>query len=94
VQFCHSTPGFVVSLMALLEWNCFPSLQPQLEAAVLRAREVVWQKGLLVKEPCLCHGISGNALALDGEQREHFLAYTTVGGSRQGLKRKNFQRKQ
>jgi len=90
VQFCHGAPGFVVSLMALLERNCFPSLQPQIEAAVQRARGVVWQRGLLVKEPCLCHGISGNALALEGEQREHFLAYTTVEAVSKGQRERIF----
>jgi hypothetical protein len=44
---------------------------------ILKARECIWERGLLTKEPCLCHGISGNALALDGKQFEHFLTYTT-----------------
>ena len=35
------------------------------------------RKGLIKKEPCLCHGISGNALTLEIEQFEHFLTYTT-----------------
>lgn len=35
------------------------------------------RQGLVKKEPCLCHGISGNALTLDREQFEHFLTYTT-----------------
>jgi Lanthionine synthetase C-like protein len=90
VQFCHGAPGFVVSLTALLERNCFPSLQLQLEAAVQRARKVVWQRGMLVKEPCLCHGISGNALALEEEQREHFLAYTTVEAVSKGQRERMF----
>lgn len=32
----------------------------------------------MTKEPYLCHGITGNALALSGDQREHFLGYTTL----------------
>ena len=35
------------------------------------------RQGLIKKEPCLCHGISGNALTLEREQFEHFLTYTT-----------------
>ena len=72
VQFCHGAPGFVISLVSLRPY--FPNLHGRIDAALARARECIWQRGLLTKEPCLCHGIAGNALALDDTQKfEHFL---------------------
>ena len=32
--------------------------------AALLAGECVWERGLLKKENCLCHGIAGNACSL------------------------------
>lgn len=60
VQFCHGAPGFVHSLLSLREF--FPSLRQKIDTAVQRGRECIWTSGLLRKEPCLCHGIFGNAL--------------------------------
>ena len=62
VQFCHGAPGFVTSLLSLREF--FPNLHDKIDAAVERGRECIWQQGLLKKEPCLCHGIFGNALCV------------------------------
>jgi hypothetical protein len=76
VQFCHGAPGFVVSFQALKDRHLFLEIQG-LDEAVAKARKAIWERGRLKKEPCLCHGITGNALALSGEQKEHFLAYTT-----------------
>ena len=76
VQFCHGAPGFVVSLWALGNKGLFPEVK-RMDGAIVKARKAIWERGLLTKEPCLCHGITGNALALSGEQREHFLAHTT-----------------
>jgi len=77
VQFCHGAPGFVISLVALRPH--FPNLQPRIDSAIERARRCILEKGLLVKEPSLCHGITGNALALASPQLENFMAYTTAG---------------
>ncbi|KAK1833722.1 hypothetical protein QBC39DRAFT_345916 [Podospora conica] len=72
VQFCHGAPGFVVSLLSLR--HHFPNMESRINQAVDRARSCIWREGLLTKEPNLCHGIFGNALALPrGGQREHFL---------------------
>ncbi|KAI1823997.1 hypothetical protein F4861DRAFT_284795 [Xylaria intraflava] len=77
VQFCHGGPGFVVSLCAVLP--CFPALADRIGGAIARARSDVWERGLLTKEPCLCHGIAGNSLALEGDERfVHFLSF--MGG--------------
>jgi Lanthionine synthetase C-like protein len=76
VQFCHGSPGFVLSLTSLKPH--FPSLQSKIHAAVTTAQEDVWKRGLLTKTPCLCHGIAGNALALDGPRFHNFLTYITT----------------
>ncbi|KAF2836228.1 lanthionine synthetase C-like protein-like protein 1 [Patellaria atrata CBS 101060] len=75
VQFCHGAAGFVSSLLTLRPY--FPHLAPRIDAAVAKGRACVLERGLLTKEPCLCHGISGNALVLEKEDFEHFLSYTT-----------------
>ncbi|KAL2270595.1 hypothetical protein VTJ83DRAFT_2779 [Remersonia thermophila] len=75
VQFCHGAPGVVLSLLALRPH--FPELHDRIDAAVARARDRIAERGLLTKEPSLCHGIFGNALALDPPRREQFLAVAT-----------------
>jgi Lanthionine synthetase C-like protein len=77
LQFCHGAPGFVVSLWALVNKGLFPEELLKKDDIIGKAEKAIWERGLLKKEPCLCHGITGNALALRGEQREHFLAHTT-----------------
>lgn len=90
VQFCHGAPGIIVSLVALRPH--FPSLQTRIDAAIESGRKCVWQKGLLVKEPNICHGISGNALALVGQEREHFLAEATPDEIRKGIEEGRFRK--
>ncbi|KAF1999332.1 hypothetical protein P154DRAFT_229427 [Amniculicola lignicola CBS 123094] len=75
VHFCHGAPGVLASLISIREY--FPGLDDRIDEAVEKGRRCIWERGLLTKEPCLCHGISGNALALEGEQFDHFLTYTT-----------------
>jgi hypothetical protein len=75
IQFCNGAPGIVISLLAIQEY--FPNLKDRMDIAITAARKLIWECGLLVKEPSVCHGIIGNALALEGDQREHFLACTT-----------------
>lgn len=60
VQICHGAPGFIMSLVAIRKH--FPSLQQKIDGATEKARQCVWQEGLLVKEPSICHGVFGNAL--------------------------------
>ncbi|KAF2756621.1 hypothetical protein EJ05DRAFT_70527 [Pseudovirgaria hyperparasitica] len=75
VQFCHGAPGVVASLDQIKGY--FPNLKDKIESAIRKGRECIKERGLLTKEPCLCHGISGNALALEDKDCEHFLTYTT-----------------
>ncbi|KAI0377633.1 hypothetical protein F5Y04DRAFT_174176 [Hypomontagnella monticulosa] len=73
VQFCHGGPGFGVSLASLAPF--FPALKAEIEDAVDRIREDAWRRGVLTKAPCLCHGIAGNALVFDDDERfMHFLS--------------------
>ncbi|KAL8826757.1 MAG: hypothetical protein Q9170_007281 [Blastenia crenularia] len=77
VQFCHGAPGFALSLQSIQRYSD-PSTQADIAHALAKARECIWHQGLLTKEPSLCHGITGNALALASPQREHFMAHTTA----------------
>ena len=78
VQFCHGAPGFVLCLQSLKPHFQNSTLTSKIDKAIDLARNDVWNRGLLTKTPCLCHGIAGNALALAGQKQfEHFLAYMT-----------------
>ena len=54
VQICHGAPGVVVSLLSIREH--FPNLKEKIDKAVAKGRECIWERGLLTKEPCICHG--------------------------------------
>jgi lantibiotic modifying enzyme len=60
VQFCYGVPGFLFSLFSLRVF--YPDLEGKIEAAIQKGRECVWDKGILRKEPSICHGLLGNAL--------------------------------
>lgn len=59
VQFCHGGPGLVISLRTLLPY--FPEISEKIKDVISKAQSDIWRRGLLTKEPCLCHGIAGNA---------------------------------
>jgi hypothetical protein len=65
----------VISLLSIKKY--FPKLESKIDRAIKRGRECILERGLLTKEPCLCHGISGNALALEDAEFEHFMSFTT-----------------
>ena len=76
VQFCHGSPGFVLCLESIQKY--FPRLQGKIDRAVTLARKDTWERGLLTKEPSLCHSIPENALALDDDdQFNYFLSWMT-----------------
>ncbi|KAL8730214.1 MAG: hypothetical protein Q9166_004191 [cf. Caloplaca sp. 2 TL-2023] len=77
VQLCHGAPGFVLSLR-LIQKYFDDAAQAALNNSMAKARDCIWERGLLTKEPNLCHGATGNALALTSPQREHFTAFTTT----------------
>jgi hypothetical protein len=74
VQVCHGAPGVIIALNSIKQY--FPKLKDKIERAIAKGRECILERGLLTKEPCLCHGISGNALALDDVNFEHFLSFS------------------
>jgi lantibiotic modifying enzyme len=90
VQFCHGAPGFVLSLLAIRPH--FPTMHAEIDEGIVRGRKVTWEKGLLTKEPNICHGISGNALALEAGQREHFLCLATPERIKQGVADGTFEK--
>lgn len=75
VQFCHGGPGFVLSLNSIGA-NLVGDLREQVDRAIQLAQEDIKMRGLLTKDPCLCHGIAGNVLAPDyGPETNTFLSY-------------------
>ncbi|KAL5347859.1 hypothetical protein ACLOAV_007269 [Pseudogymnoascus australis] len=83
VQFCHGAPGVLISLLAIRPY--FPRLHERIDEAIALGREVTWERGLLTKEPNICHGITGNALVLEAPQKEHFLCLATAEKVEQGV---------
>ncbi|KAL9601499.1 MAG: hypothetical protein Q9219_002451 [cf. Caloplaca sp. 3 TL-2023] len=83
VQFCHGAPGFALSL-PLIQQYFDQTTQMQITTALEKARECIWKRGLLTKEPNLCHGITANGLALTSPQRENFMAYTSASMIKRG----------
>lgn len=77
VQICHGAAGVVVALEAVKPF--FAGLGGGIERAVERGREVVRARGVLGKDPGLCHGVVGNALALGGEEGVRWLGWATRG---------------
>ncbi|KAH8597782.1 hypothetical protein B0O99DRAFT_616763 [Bisporella sp. PMI_857] len=84
VQFCHGSPGLVLSLLKLRPH--FPELQERIDKAIDLGRKNIWQQGILKKEPNLCHGVTGNALALQSPHREHFMSWSTEERVESGIK--------
>jgi hypothetical protein len=85
VQVCHGAPGVINSLLSIKDH--FPKLQVRIDSAVKKGTKCILERGLLTKEACLCHGISGNALALDDDDHcQNFLGYTT-GHEMKGLEK-------
>lgn len=83
VQFCHGAPGVLISLLAIRPH--FTRLHEKIDAAIALGRKVTWEKGLLTKEPNICHGITGNALVLQAPQKEHFLCLATPENVEKGV---------
>ena len=60
MHFCHGATGAVPLLISA--FNTFKESRYHL--ALQRAAEVLWERGLLKKGNGICHGISGNGLAI------------------------------
>ena len=94
VQFCHGAPGFIISLIAIRPYVAqFASqgagfLLSQIDATIAKGRECIAKRGLLTKQPSLCHGAVGNALAFDkaDKRREMFMRWCQRDIIQQGLR--------
>ena len=91
VQFCHGAPGFMISLLAIRPYFT-ALLQVRIDAAIERGRGFTWKRGLLTKESNVCHGITGNALALKAPERDYFLSLATPKQIRKGTKDGRFEK--
>ncbi|KAI9754559.1 MAG: hypothetical protein M4579_004659 [Chaenotheca gracillima] len=75
VQFCHGAPGFIISLQNIAAH--YPASKAKIELAIDKGVECIWERGLLTKEPSLCHGISGNALVFEDLDRlRRFISFS------------------
>lgn len=94
VQFCHGSPGFVITLMSIKEFFTEAKLRARIDAAIERGRAYIWERGLLTKDPNLCHGIAGNALAFDpsDERFSHFVSFLRRENVEEGYQRGIFTR--
>ena len=92
IQFCHGAPGFVISLQAIrshfIDFRNDGALLAKIDAAIEKARDCIYERGLLTKQPCLCHGAVGNALAFDESdtRREEFMRHCQGVVMERGLK--------
>lgn len=66
LQFCHGSPGIIPCLHHIS--SAYPSLSDRIAEAISRAESDILARGWLTKEPCLCHGATGNATALATEE--------------------------
>lgn len=93
VQFCHGASGFAISLLELKRFYKNPVFLRSLESSLLRAQECIWKKGLLTKDPCLCHGIAGSALAFTSNDPTskarfaHFCSFLKRNNVQEGFRR-------
>lgn len=55
VQVCHGAPGVVISLISIMKY--FPNLEEKISRAISKGRDCIKERGLLTKEPCICHGM-------------------------------------
>ncbi|SMF82154.1 lanthionine synthetase C family protein [Pseudobacteriovorax antillogorgiicola] len=58
VQWCHGSPGFIVSLDPLPV-----GIRPDIDELLVKAGNLVWEAGPLKKKAALCHGTDGNGYA-------------------------------
>jgi len=65
----------------------------KIDSSIALGRECIWSRGLLKKDPNLCHGIAGNALAFaaeDGPNKarfDHFMSFLKRQIVNEGFKR-------
>ena len=85
VQFCHGAPGIVISLKAIAEHFDEDLGSDMWEACEMAVLWIV-ERGLLTKEPNLCHGTTGNALGVFHRERKFLMEYIPNDAIEQGLR--------
>ena len=89
IQWGHGAPGVVnglSSLRPIYDKVGDSEMVSRIDQAIANSQGIIWKEGLLTKESCLCHGASGNSLALtDMAQKGTFLAYSTEAVTSRGL---------
>jgi hypothetical protein len=72
VQFCHGSPGIVLSIMSIGKfYQSDMSVYDKFTAAIHNGQADIMARGLLTKSPCLCHGIPSAVLALSNGSEPH-----------------------
>ena len=60
VQWCHGAPGILMSISPFIGQG----FDPEMDAVLIEAGELIWRAGPLAKGACFCHGTDGNGMAL------------------------------
>ena len=80
MQWCHGAPGILISLIAMEKYFVEDKeMSRRIRTAIEKGGDLVFEKGVITKEPCLCHGVVGNALAVEGWGRKVHLVSFAVG---------------
>ena len=81
LQFCHGSPGVIISLYSIRPfYEDDAEILASINNAIARAQPDLLARGLLTKSPCLCHGISTNALAINDQKKMlEYLSYMSTG---------------
>lgn len=68
----------MLCLLAIRKLASLPDdLKGKIDEVVEKARTDIWERGVLRKAPCLCHGTTGNAIAMDKGRRESMMRWAT-----------------
>ena len=80
VQFCHGSPGVLLSLLSIRPfYKDDREVSVLIENAISQAQPDLLRRGLLTKSPSLCHGIPTNALALTEDVKmKEYIAYMST----------------
>ena len=89
VQIGHGAPGMLLGLLAIrpvYENMGDDEICASIDAAVNKAQDIIWERGILTKETCLSHGAAGNSIVLlDPRRKATFLAKSVSDVTRAGL---------
>ncbi|CAD6577489.1 MAG: hypothetical protein TREMPRED_001962 [Tremellales sp. Tagirdzhanova-0007] len=89
MQIGHGAPGMILGLLAIrpvYERVGDDEICASIDKAVVKAQDIVWERGILTKETCLSHGAAGNSIVLlDPRRKATFLAKSVLNVTRAGL---------